>query len=313
MIGASILMLALTRAEIIERFQAPTLTMANGFVQVIADCPADMRREYQGPIASFAGKIGESLQLHERLSGGNPSRRFKEPAALVYIGECRTNISEIVVLERKHDDGTSFLKIYLTSPAYADLDKFRLEIVKAYYLATKDEHLSDEEAKEALIAADPDLRAQDDYMRLDKWLKGEVAQIEDDEEYLRLARSVIVPGVALPGDVLRFASRLHLYPSAFDAPFAQKYRSCTFAEAIDLADQDPRIRLAAYSKASQIIAYGGGRSEELAAASKAYSEFLLELARFKKPKDDLRILLENAEAKLEIALEEARKCEERTL
>ena len=36
---------ALTRAELIERFKAPPLTKVSGLVQVVADCPAEMRRE----------------------------------------------------------------------------------------------------------------------------------------------------------------------------------------------------------------------------------------------------------------------------
>ena len=43
-----IALLALTRAEIIERMRAPVVTQADGMVQVFADCPEDMRRELEG-------------------------------------------------------------------------------------------------------------------------------------------------------------------------------------------------------------------------------------------------------------------------
>ncbi len=106
--------------------------------------------------------------------------------------------------------------------------------------------------------------------------------------------------------MLRFASRLRLYPKSFDAPIAGRYRDCSFADAIKLVDIDPRIRLMAYDKAPLVIAYGGGRSEELTAAATAYSEFLLDLVRLKKSKDELKAQLDAADTLLNIALERAR-------
>ena len=53
--------MALTRAEILERFRAPVVTQADGLVKVYADCPDDMRREYQGPIGSFAAETVKTL------------------------------------------------------------------------------------------------------------------------------------------------------------------------------------------------------------------------------------------------------------
>ena len=47
MLFAVIAMLALTRAELVARMKAPVLTMSEGLVQVYADCPEDMRIEYQ--------------------------------------------------------------------------------------------------------------------------------------------------------------------------------------------------------------------------------------------------------------------------
>ena len=41
---ATILLAALTKAEIIDRFRAAPVTQLDGLVQVYGDCPADMRR-----------------------------------------------------------------------------------------------------------------------------------------------------------------------------------------------------------------------------------------------------------------------------
>ena len=41
MVLASLLLLALTRAEVIDRFKAAPIVKVDGLVQVVADCPAD--------------------------------------------------------------------------------------------------------------------------------------------------------------------------------------------------------------------------------------------------------------------------------
>ena len=63
-------------------------------------------------------------------------------------------------------------------------------------------------------------------------------------------------------------------------------------------------------KAPQVVLYGGGRGEELAAAAEAYSKLLFEMARGEKPTEELLEMLEDADIKFDIALEEARKREE---
>ena len=132
----------------------------------------------------------------------------------------------------------------------------------------------------------------------------------DDEEMIRLCRSVLVPGVARASDVLRFGDRLVLYPEYFDRPFCGKFRACTLKDAILHLKEDPRLRLHAYLKAPQVVLYGGGRGEELAAAAEAYSKLLFEMARGEKPTEELLEMLEDADIKFDIALEEARKREE---
>ena len=58
---STVLVMALTRAEILERFRAPVVTQADGLVKVYADCPEDLRRDYQGPIGSFAAETVKTL------------------------------------------------------------------------------------------------------------------------------------------------------------------------------------------------------------------------------------------------------------
>lgn len=314
MIFAGILMLALTRAEIVERFRSPVVTKVNGLVQVFADCPQEMRREFQMPVADFAAGICRKLEAAEKAG----SLRFTEPGLVIYLGDVRTNIPEVVVKRLKHSGGGVFTRIYLPAPGFSDTERLRLEVVKAFYRCAMGRELDDAAAREALIASDPGLRIRDEYERLDEWCAGEgphgVFRTGDggedaekiDEEYMKLARKIIEPGVARQEDVLRFASRLRLYPASFAAPFAGGRRDCPFADAVELAETDPRIRLVAYEKASLVVAYGGGRSEELYKAAEAYSRFLIDLARYSKSKKELHAQLDEADTLLNIALERAR-------
>ena len=89
---ASILLLALTRAEIIERMRAPVVTQADGLVQVFASCPEDMRREYQMPIASFASDTVKALYSSLAMR----PERFSKSQIVIHVGSVRTNLAEVV-------------------------------------------------------------------------------------------------------------------------------------------------------------------------------------------------------------------------
>jgi len=304
---AAVLAAALSRAEIIERFKSPPITKVEGLVQVFADCPADMRMEFQAPIAGFAADVCRSLYGAMRQK----PRRFAEPGIVLHVGDIRTNTAEVVVRESTRADGSRFTRIYLLAPGYADLARLRVAVARAFLLAVKGESVDDAAAERAIRNANPALKVDFEYAEIDRWMKGEAVE-GDDEEMLRLCRSVLVPGIARQSDVLRFASRLFLYPQTYDRPFCGKYLSCDFAQALELAGGDPFVRFAALAKSSQIVLFGGGRGDELYEAAKAYSEFLLEVARWKKPKEELRDMLEAADIKLNVAMESARKREEGT-
>lgn len=298
---AAALVLALTRAEIIERFRATPVTKVDGLVQVVADCPSDMRKEFQSPIAGFVSDLCRQLYRSENRK----EERFESPGIVIYLGDVRTNVTDVVVRTRKRSDGSSFTRLYLPAPGHADIAKLRRESVKAFYLAVKGESLDDSAADEALRRADPAFRAEEGYARLAKWRAGEPVE-GDDEQLLKLARSVLHPGVARPEDVLHFASRLYFYPEAYSSPFCGRHDSCSFRDAITLAKKDARIRFLAYVKAPQVVAFGGGRGEKLSDAALAYSNFLRELAAYVKSEEELRTLLEDADTKLNVAMEEAR-------
>lgn len=311
MILSCILIFALTRAEIIERFKAPVAIKANGLVQVVADCPKDMRREFQMDVATFASDICKRLEALEKLN----SPKFAEPGIVIYIGEERTNRTDVVTLRKKRRDGTAFTRIYLPAPGFSDVERFRLEVVKAFYLAAFSREIDDDGARQALIDSDLDLKVDDEYNRLAKWIAGDARPADGespeqfDERHLKLARSVIKPGLARTCDVLHFASRLRFYPTAFDVPYCGRYRSCTFRDAVSLAERDPRIRLQAFEKAPFVVAFGGGRGAALADAAKAYSDFLFDLAKFVKPREELLEELDAADALLAAAFDEARLAE----
>ena len=296
---------ALSRAEIIERFRVAPLTKVSGLVQVVADCPADLRREFLSPVATFAADICTRLNTARRVQ----PVRFVEPGISIYLGDGRTNDTRVIVTEGRRASGALQTRIVLPAPATTDLEELRLAIVRAYYRAVLGESIDREQAVRAIRDADPALKADYYYEQIERWLRGEPVDF-DDEEMLKLYRGVLTPGAARVSDILRFASRLHLYPEAYDRPFCGRYPNCTFAEAIDLKEQDPRLRLVAFLKAREIVTFGGGRSLELNVAVEAYSKFLIDLARGGKTKNELLNQLEEADAKLNIALEEARKREE---
>ena len=292
-------LLALTRAEIIERFKSPVITQAEGFVQVFANCPEDMRREYQLPIARFAADTVRTLY------GGLKMRpvRYRKPGLVIHVGDVRTNRTDVIVRVTTNDQRI-VSRLYVPSPGFADLERLRAEVTRAFYRSVERIELSDDEAVAVYRRADPALRVADGRRQLELWLKGE-GDLTDDEEGLRLMRKVFEPGRASRRDVLIFASRLNLYPPWFDFRFAGRFHSLSFREALRFAATDPYVRIAAAAKANELPVLGGGRSEELTTAALAYRAFLLELGRGEKPDDELKALLDDADEKLNLAFERA--------
>ena len=299
-IALAALCLALTRAEIIERMRAPVITQADGLVQVFADCPEDMRREYQMPIASFAADTVKTL--YRGL--GRRSERFPRPGVIIHVGDVRTNLAEVVVRVATNEN-RAVTRLYVRSPGYADLARLRLEVIKGFYRSVERRELSDADAIAAYRRSDPALRIRDDRLRLETWLDGRGGL--DDEEGLRLMRKVLEPGRASRRDVLTFASRLYLYPPAYDLRFLGRFDSLDFHEALRLARVDPTIRLIAAQKSLEVPVFGGGHGAELTAAALAYEVFLRELGSGERDDKELAALLEDADVKLNVAYEKARR------
>ena len=300
---AAILLLALSRAEIIARFKAPVITQAEGFVRVFADCPEDMRREYQMPIASFAADT--VMALRRGLSMRD--ERSSTPGIVVYVGEVRTNDASVVARAVTNDAGV-VTRIYIPAPGYADIDRLRLEVVKGFYRRVRGTELSDAQAVAAYRASDPELRLEDERLKLEEWLatgKG----VADDEEGLRLMRRIFRPGTACPREVLIFASRLYLYPPQYDLRFAGRYDCLSFRDAIACVEAVPAIRSIAFIKAQEMPVFGGGKSPALTAAANAYMRFLFALAKGEADRDGLVRMLDEADVLLNVAFEEARKRE----
>jgi len=299
MLLALIAMLALTRAELLERFKAPIVTQAEGLVQVYADCPEDMRREYQMPIASFAAETVRHLYAGNALK----PLRFKRAGIAIHVGDVRTNVATVIA--RTFTNGTHVVsRIYVVSPGYADLYRLKLEVIKGFFRSVKGEELTDEGAVAAYRAADPDMRIEDERSKLEEWLRTGKG---DDEEGLYRLRRIIKPGAASPRDVLTFAARLYLYPPQFDLKFVGGGDCMSFREALKLAKDDPRLRLLASVKANEMPVFGGGRGDRLKAAADAYMEFLRAFAANELEDAELEKLLEDAETKLNVAYEAACK------
>ena len=118
-----------------------------------------------------------------------------------------------------------------------------------------------------------------------------------DERLARLSRAVLSPGRASEWDVQTFASRLRLYPAAFDRTIGAQGSSCSFAEAISQSATNEHVRAAAAQKAREMPLYVIGRGEELMAVGEAYRKFLLSLARGESPAE-LKAQLQEADALL---------------
>lgn len=118
-----------------------------------------------------------------------------------------------------------------------------------------------------------------------------------DERLARLSRAVLSPGRASEWDVQTFASRLRLYPAAFDRAIGAQGPSCSFAEAVDQAATNIYVRAAAAQKAREMPLYVIGRGEEMMAVGEAYRKFLLSLARGESPAE-LKAQLQEADALL---------------
>ena len=296
----TVLLMALTRAEIIERFKSPVITQADGLVQVYADCPEDMRKEFQGPVARFAADTVQTL--YQGLA--KKPERFSKAGIIVHVGDVRTNLTEVTA-QVSTNDSRVVTRIRMKSPGYADLYRFRVEVIKAFYRSVERRELSDDGAVAAYRHAVPDLRIFDERMKLEDWLAGRGTK--DDEEGLRMMRKVFEPGKSSPRDILIFASRLYLYPPQHDLRFLGKYDRLSFSEAVRFGKIDPFVRLVAYRKALELPVLGGGRSPELTAAADAYQAFLLAFAKGETDEKGLKALLDTADEKLNVAFEKAER------
>ena len=296
---ATALLFALTREEIIARFKSPAVTQADGFVRVYANCPEDMRREYQSPVARFAADTVETLYRGRAMK----SVRFEKPGLVLTIGDVRTNLSEVVT-RVETNDARVLTRIYLPSPGYADLGRLRLELIRGFYRVLLTNEISEAEAVAAWRHAVPELRVADERAKLEDWLAGRGAV--DDEEGISLMRRVFEPGKASPRDILIFASRLYLYPPQADLRLAGKFTCLSFREAVKYGRIDELTRQAARAKADDMPVFGGGRGDALLEAAMAYRAFLLVFAGGEASEDVLLDLLEAADTKLNLAYE---KCE----
>ena len=295
---AAFLLLALTRAEIIERFKAPVITQADGLVQVYADCPEDMRKEFQSPVARFAA---DTVQVLYQGLAKKPVR-FSKAGILIHVGDVRTNLTEVTA-QVSTNDSRVVTRIRVKSPGYADLYRLRVEVIKAFFRCVEKREVPEAEAVAAYRRGDPALRVFDERMKLEDWLAGRGTR--DEEEGLRLMRKVFEPGVSSPRDVLVFASRLYLYPPQYDLRFLGKFDRLSFAEAIRFGRTSALARIVAYNRAFELPVMGGGRSPELAAAAEAYKAFLLAFAKGEADEKGLKALLDTADERLNVAFEHA--------
>lgn len=300
-------MLALTRAEIIQRMRAPVVSRADGLVKVYANCDEDVRRTYQYPVAGFADETVKTLREGLSLK----SERSERAGIIILLGNERTNTTEVVT-NVATNDGTVVSRIYLMNPATSDQERFRNEIVRAFSRTVLKEEIDEEAAVKLIRRTDPKFRIADERAALERWLEGKIEKDFDGavgedglfaeaEANLARMRKVLEPGVASKRDILIFASRLHLYPRTLDEKFIGGADVLSFEDAIEVAEVDPRVKFLAFFKKNELTVFAGGRGEYLAHAAEAYNEFLDALAKGEKSEKELRELLKIANLKLKAA------------
>lgn len=295
MFFASVLMLALTRAELIERMRTPPVTVVQGMVSVYADCGAERRNKYQKPVATFAGDICRELYAGCRIG----ERRFAECAIEIHLGDDTSGATNVIAAIRERADGTRRMKILMPSPEHADMKALETAIVRGFALAVRNEELDDEGARKFLRTIDPVARAEDELAALDAWRdEGRFDGEMDDEAYLKNMRTVHVPGRILAPELRTFASRLYLYSGYERESLAGHGNMLSFREAAALRDSDPRIRLAAYRKITELMVFGGGHGDAMDAVVAAYCAFLNELAAGQDDSELLGKMLDAAEKQL---------------
>lgn len=297
LLAVTILAAAISRADLIERFRAPSAIKCDGLVEVSGMCAADVRREFQLPVAANAAQTCRGL--YEGL--GIKPRKFAASGILVFLGDSSETNSAVVASRAARPDGTRYTRITLPSPAHANLGAFRREVVRGFLFSVNGEEADDARVEEIMRLADPELRLDDEYEDLRAWReRGEYRRGRDDEEYLKLFRRVKSPGRARMDDVLAFSSRLMLYPQQYAVPFCGRYWACSFREAIDMAAVDPAVRYAAFVKSSELAVFGAGHGDEFTGMVNAYCDFLRALAAYdgKGGKEALVSALDAADGKL---------------
>jgi hypothetical protein len=297
LLAVTILAAAISRADLVERFRAPSAIKCEGLVEVSGMCAADVRREFQLPVASSAAQTCRGL--YEGL--GLKPRKFKSAGILVFLGDSAETNAAVAASRAARPDGSRYPRITLPSPAYADLRAFRREVARGFLLAVNGEDADDARVEEVMRLADPELRLDDEYDDLRAWReKGEYRRGRGDEDYLKLFRRVKNPGKARMDDALAFSSRLMLYPQQYAVPFCGRYWACSFREAIDMAAVDPAVRFAAFVKSSELAVFGAGHGDEFTGMVNAYCDFLRALAAYdgKNGREALVSALDAADGKL---------------
>lgn len=297
LLAVAMLTAAISRADLIERFKAPSAIKCEGLVEVSGMCAADIRREFQLPVAASAAQTCKELYEGLRMK----PRKFRNSGIFVMLGDSAETNSAVVASRAARSDGSQYTRITLPSPAHADLRAFRREVARGFLFAVSGEDADDARVEEVMRLANPRLCLDDEYADIRAWReRGEYRRGRDDEEYLRLFRRVKDPGEARADDVLAFSSRLMLYPQQYAIPFCGRYWACGFREAIDLAPLDPSVRLSAFVKSSELAVFGAGHGDEFTAMVNAYCDFLRALAAYdgKGGKEALVSALDAADGKL---------------
>ena len=153
-----------------------SVTSSDGFIKVIAaDVPGD-DMGFRGPILQFSTEVVRALGRTLALPA-IPRRR--EPGLVIYAQDGRTNDTRVVSRVTRRRSGV-VTRVWLPSPGYSDLARFRQEVARAYFRTMVD-----------LYVELPVKKGTPPPAELPEWLVDGVLRLADQEQARDDMRTVL--------------------------------------------------------------------------------------------------------------------------
>jgi len=184
-------------------------TSFKGWVRVTAARVPGETASFHEPVLRCASDVVEALAKTFKLELARRAR----PAVFVYAQDGRTNDTRVVTRIARQGAET-VTRIYLPSPAHADVETFRLEVARAFFRArTGGSELPAWLVQGALRTTDPALARQDRYTVLALWSAARLPFFPALCTDLRVAKG---RGAALAGFVAGWMKEKRVFVAELD-------------------------------------------------------------------------------------------------